>query len=357
MADESKEKEMTPEERLVWLRERGIVVETAEERKLKKIKDIMNEKDDNLTIDGMEYEDLSFVHVPHNTSLPMKELSMKVLKKRHDSGDVLIDELKPFFKALSSNKVDMSLFQDTATKTLGSSGDDIQVSDEALKKVAEQGQVETFCLVHPMPSNKFQSVNVYLDEMGLLKRLPLNKRAGDFALRAGFNPAPKFYGDIFLGRVTSSPVVKNLNFKLGPDTSNDAEWINKATMQNIEYQMEMNKITGQNQQQPVTDGEDGIAKTEQGGLYTWTQTDEEIEITLPIIGTDADVGLSSKEVKAGGLKVKYLPRKLMVTFQKKEVLNLELYSSVDPDGCLWTLDVGKKVTSLIITCEKVDEMS
>ncbi len=184
---------------------KGIFIETSEDRRIKKIKDIMNEKDTD-EIDGEEYEDLSFVHVPHDESLPLKELTMKVPKNRTASnsigtnGDLLVDELKPFFKALSK-KVDMSLFQDQATKTLGSSNDDIQVSQEALQKVAEQGQVETFCLVHPMPSNKFQSVNIYLDEVGMLKRLPLNKRAADFGVRAGFNPPPKFYGDIFLGRV------------------------------------------------------------------------------------------------------------------------------------------------------------
>lgn len=159
----------------------------------------MNEQDDN--INGEEYENLCFVHVPQDESLPMKELSMKVPKNRNGRGDLLINELKPFFTALSK-KVDMSLFHDQATKTLGSSGDNVKVSEEALQKVADQGQVETFCIVHPMPSNKFQGVNIYLDEVGMLKRLPLNKRASNFALRAGFNPAPQFYGDVFLGRVT-----------------------------------------------------------------------------------------------------------------------------------------------------------
>lgn len=164
----------------------------------------MNEKDESdTTSNGNQYENISFVHIPNDDSLPMKELTMNVPKDRSGSGDLLINELKPYFKALSK-KVDMSLFQDQGTKTFGSSsdGNDLQVSQDALQKVAEQGQVETFCLVQPRPSNKFQSVNVYLDEVGMLKRLPLNKRVADIALRAGFYPPPKFYGDVFLGRVT-----------------------------------------------------------------------------------------------------------------------------------------------------------
>lgn len=130
-------------------------------------------------------------------------------------------------------------------------------------------------------------------------------------------------------------------------------------MENLEYQAEMNKMTGtgsDQQIQPSADGENGIAKTEQDGLYSWTQTDEEIEIVVPLgVNSDGNA-LSSKEVKTGGLKVKYFPRKLSVSFRKTEVLSLALYASVDVDGCTWTLDIGEKATSLIITCEKNDGM-
>jgi len=323
------------------------MVETAEDRRRKKIKEIMNENDE---VDGQEYENLSFVHVPHDESLPLKELTMQVPKDRLGSGDLLVEELKPFFKALSK-KLDVSLFQDQAATTLGSSDTPVQVSENSLQEVADQGQVESFCLVHPMSSNKFRSVNIYLDEVGMLKRLPLNKRAAGIALRAGFNPPPKFYGDVFLGRISCKPVLKNEDFKVGKDTSPDAEWIQNATMENLEHQTEMNKITGKHDlTQPSADGENGIAKEEVG--YSWTQTDEEIEIVVPIPSNDDGKALSSKEVKAGELKVKFLLRKVSVSFQKEDLLSLKLYNAVDPDGCTWTLDVGQKETSLIITCEK-----
>lgn len=188
------------------------MVETAEDRRRQQIKDIMNETDVD-PIDGSVYEDLKFVHVPHDETLPIKELSMKVpqtpSRLSAQSGDLLLDELKPFFSALAkANKVDMNLFRDQATKTFGS-GDESSstVSEETLQKVAEQGQVETFPLVHATESNAFNAVNIYLDEVGLLKRLPLNKRAADLAAKAGFNPPPQFYGDVFLGRVKVSTTI------------------------------------------------------------------------------------------------------------------------------------------------------
>jgi hypothetical protein len=76
-----------------------------------------------------------------------------------------------------------------------------KVSQDALLRAAEQGLVEVFTLVHPAESNKYTSVNIYLDEVGMLKRLPMNTRASELASKAGFNPPPKFYGDVFLGRV------------------------------------------------------------------------------------------------------------------------------------------------------------
>lgn len=164
----------------------------------------------------------------------------------------------------------------------------------------------------------------------------------------------------------TNPVLKNINFKLGSDTSPNAEWLMNATMENLEYQTEMNKITGQNTSSNYndTDGENGIPKTEQNGLYSWTQTDEEIEITLPLVdpsdtaGTTTTTTLSSKDVKEGGLVVKFFSKRLLVIFRKKEILSLDVYASIDTDGCTWTLDVdGDKGTCLVITCEKSDVIS
>ena len=176
-------------------------------------------------------------------------------------------------------------------------------------------------------------------------------------------------GDVFLGRVANKPVIKNISFQLGTDTNPDAEWLRNATMENIEYQTEMNQLTGKTTTtttadlQPSADGENGIPKQEEQGEgngkrgYSWTQTEEEIEITLSL-GKGSGVS-SSKEIKVKGLNVKFTNRKVKVVFDKEELLDLELYDCVDPDGCTWTLELGdeEKDTFLIITCEKSNEMS
>jgi len=245
--------------------------------------------------------------------------------------------------------VDLNLFKGQATQ-FGSSNAPGQVSEDAMQAVADEGQVESFTLVYPTSSNKFTGVNIYLDEIGMLKRLPLNKRAGNFALRAGFNPAPMFYGDIFMGRLTSKPVITNVDFKLGSDTSLDAAWLQRATMENLEYQTTMNSITGSDGNvQSAVDGEDGIAKAENNGLYTWTQTDEEIEIIVPLA--------SSKASNSRDVCVNFYSKKITLLYKKDQVLSLDLYTSIDVDGCTWTLDRNSKETSVVITCEKSDAIS
>lgn len=146
-------------------------------------------------MDGSE-DIVTFVKIPADTSKPLEELSFPV--SANQTGDALAEHLKPLFGANAKN-IDMTLFQKQAATQLLST--DATVSPEALAQVAQEGNVETFTLVHALPSNHFTGINIYLDEVGMLKRLPLNTRAGSYAARAGFNPEPQFYGDVYMGRI------------------------------------------------------------------------------------------------------------------------------------------------------------
>lgn len=327
---------MTPDERLQWLRDRGVLVETPEERRVKEVTQIMNEKDDDVK------ETVSFVYVPHDTSKPLKELTFECPIKA--SGvDFLENHLKPLFTAMSSDKeVDLELLRQHASQTLGSS-DAPDPSADTLQKVAAQGSVEKFTLVHSTEANHYTSVYIYLDEAGMLKRLPLNKRATDFAARAGYNPAPQFYGNVFLGRVMARPYPRNVSFHLGQDTAKDAKWLQQATMENLAHQTALNKITGRNETQAAIAGTDGTEKKEDA--YSWTQTEEELEMVVALANnaTSKDVG------------VKFLPQSIEIKCQKEPVLLLQFFEHVDPDGCTWTLDRNGDEVKLVVTLEKVEQ--
>jgi hypothetical protein len=188
-----------------------------------------------------------------------------------------------------------------------------------------------------------------LHTAGMLKRLPLNLRAADYAVRAGFSPPPTFYGNVYLGRVhrSAGAVTRNASFRLGEDTALDAPWLLAAATDNLHYQMELNHITGRSsseqQQQPNVAGTDGKTKQEEG--YSWTQTEQELEVIV-------DNVQDAKQIK-----IKFLPRIVEVFEAGKLLVHLRLFESIDVDGCTWTVEGAKEGTArqLHITMEKVDE--
>jgi hypothetical protein len=278
--------------------------------------------------------------VPVDSNSPLQELVFE--SSPEGSGDALLDHLKPAF-AKNSQNVDLSLLQQPAPLQMGSTTPEI-VSEETLKEVGKQGHVEVFHLVHPTPSSKFVGINLYLDEIGLLKRLPLNKRASDFAKQAGYNPPPQFYGDVFIGRIRKrgATVLKNMSFLLS-DANPKADWLKQAATQNLEYQMEMNQITGRNETQPDAVGSNGVASAEDG--YSWTQTEEELEVVAV---------LPNGDIKSKDLKVKFRPRHIEIVCRNDTLVSFQLFEKVDVDGCTWTLDKNEEKATIVVTMEKIE---
>jgi len=196
----SEDDDMSPEDRLNWLRSHGIEVETAEERREKASKAVI---DKNTKVDDGDSEKVSYILIPHDASKPLKELnfSKPKIQRGQEGKDILVEILKPYFSQASGEELDLELLRETKSGNLLGTDGAPSISDQTLRNVAMEGNVEVFPLVRGLQSNKNNGVNIYLDEIGMLKRLPLNKRAGEYAERAGFNPPPKFYGNVFLGRV------------------------------------------------------------------------------------------------------------------------------------------------------------
>jgi len=329
----------TEQDRCEWLRERGVIIETAEDRRKQK---------QTLSETGTTTNKVLFVRIPWDSSQPLQQCEAYV-KSDTTTKELLEDPLsnslaqKAFSSSSSSTEVDLQLLlsQQTNTTLLSSDGAALpKISDDALRSVAERGSCEIFRLVPAVPSNEYNAIHVYLDEVGMLKRLPLNKRASDFAFRAGFNPPPKFYGDVYLGRVKYDNRMNrrhNVPFLLGSDTDPSAAWIQKAVIENLKHQQQAN-ISSDIIQQQHSVGEDGIPKEE--GLYSWTQTLEEIEIVVPL----------PDKVDRKQISVLFHSKRIKVLLSKEILVEIEFYASIDTDGCTWTLE--RK--SLILTCEKQD---
>lgn len=363
---------MSHQDRCEWLRERGVFIETVEDRR--RAQKEQNEENSN----ALPVEKILFVRVPWDTSQPLEQCEMSMAESSISKSSVSVDPLSDMLaqnvfssssEAAAGAAVDLELLPSRNTTLLSSTGG-ITVSDESLRSVANRGCCETFRLVPPMPSNSNNAIYAYLDEVGMLKRLPLNKRASDFAYHAGFNPPPKFYGDVYLGRVQYSPDhlrKKNVNFYLGPDTDlsstttttngkSNNSWLQQATMENLQFhqQHEQSKINAASSstEQLTTVGEDGVPKEE--GLFSWTQTLDEIEILVPL----------PQETEKKQISVVFHSKRIKVLLLGKstctknvDLVDIELYAPIDVDGCTWTLEksiVNRHTNTVIVTCEKQD---
>jgi len=336
------EDDMTPKEREAWLKSHGILIETPEERKAAAasggVASIMLQlqgADVSGDIDGVE-----MAFVPADASRPIRPVKLPPGLYQPGTGDAAVKFVKPYF-ASNTASVDAALLKEQASKQFAGGNleglDMSKLTTGAMNAVAAEGSVETFPLVRPADTNKHQGVYIYLDEVGLLKRLPSNSRATAIAESCGFNPPPNFYGDVFIGRVATRPVMMNVDFVVGKDTDRSAEWMKRAISENLAWQQEMNKIQGKSDTQPPAAGTEGKAVQEAG--FTFTQDDDEVEIIVAF-----DDGIDKKAIK-----VAFLPKSVMVTYKGEEVLSIGLFDKVDVDGCSWQLD-GK--TNLLLTMEK-----
>jgi len=368
--EQAEEKDLTPEERLQWLRDRGVLIETPEERRAGQVASAMQEADalqQQQQQQGSTTKKITYVYIPADKAKPLQDCFFVPPKPKSSSssssfmgGDPLSEHLKSAF-ATDSDKIDISLFQQTSPlHQLGSTSSATTtttptVSTETLQKVAKQGHVETFALVHPTLSNNYTGVHLYLDEVGQMKRLPLNARAGEYAQAAGYNPPPIFYGDVFVARIRKrGPVLESYLDLTAPECHIQAPWLQRAAMDNLEYQMEFNRLTGrQGETQPAVAGSDGVAKTEEG--YSWTQTEDELELVVPARCDDADAVVTAKDIS-----VVFKPNKVQVKNKKHSreplLVSIDLFERIDCDGCTWTIEKGKNnEVKVVLTMEKVEQ--
>ena len=355
--DNDNDDNMTLEEREDWLRSRGVEIETPGDRRAPRGPSVVDQLT-ALSLNRKHQEEeeegsVPFVFVPADVSKALQTLHLPPTVAKESPGDALPKYVQAYF-ASDRTTIDASLLKDQATKHFA--GGDLQtlaeskLSPAAMNAVAAQGSVETFPLVHPADTNQFQGVYIYLDEVGMLKKLTLNTRASKIAQACGYNPAPNFYGDVFMGRVQTKPRMVNIGFVAGVDTDRGATWMQRAISENLAWQQDMNQVTGKvGQTQPDQIGTEGKAAVEDE--FEWTQDENELEIVVPSRAAAATATATNVWDKKH-VKISFLPRSVKVKSMGDDKISIPLYGAIDVDGCTWTIDDGGK--KLIITCEKAN---
>lgn len=301
-----------------------------------------------------------FVLIPCDGSRKMQTMILPNTTTDSNSGAGSGDRIPAFVKPhfADGRTVDVSLVQEQAQKTIATSSPQIQnlntkdnISAANLNAIAAQGSVEVFPLVRPAPTNSFQGVYLYMDEMGMLKKLPLNMRAVGMAHECGLPPSQKFYGDVFVGRVQTKPQMENVSFRLGQDTDRStAEWMQRAPHENREWHdtaKEIAAATTAKKKNNKDNDKDFVAKPASDEVaMTWEQNEEELEIRIPFPNVDV--------IDKAKVKVSFLPKAIEIKYDKVDFLMLQpLYNPIQAgDGCCtWTIE---KPNTLIVTVEVSD---
>lgn len=319
----------------------GVQIVTSEERKVAQVASAIRHAGG-----GDESSSLIYVYIPCDATRPIEELTYTPESSDKAS---LLEYLKPSFQ--SSDAVDLSRMAPGA-RTLLASGTDAAaslppVSEATLLQVAQDSHVESFTVVHPDGLNP--SLVFYLDEIGALKRRPVNVRASEYAARAGFNPRPTFYGDVYATRINHR-TQRNVSC-----LREDLEQVDAAVLRNLNHQLDLNRRTGQVQaQQPSPAGADG-AQCEDG--FSWRQTEQDLEVT---------VALFDPNVTAKHVKVVFRPQELQVSVaanassaavsQAPQTLQIRLFERIDVESGTWILETPSEGhRALVMSMEKIEE--
>lgn len=327
------------EERLKWLRENGVEVETSEERK-KKAEEAKKLARSRAGLDPQSTSARTFkyVYIPADGSEPLELRSAVVHADGRGDGDQLPNILASHF---SVGKVD-----DTAVrcspylKQLSGGADLPSPTADTFEKLG--GSTETFRVAAGAGSAVNDQVNFYLDEVGVLKKLPSNKRAASLATQCGFGEVP-FFGDIFVGRVRTKDDRKwNIDFTL-EDMRPDNAWVRAAAAENMAAQQKEAHLHG-----PGTDAEEITNLSGEGDGYTWQQDREQVMVTVTV-----PAGTRGKQCKVKILKdavtVDLSPSPPADSSFKK--IHLWLYAPVVASESMWCLDEG----SIVLTLTKMKE--
>ena len=135
------------------------------------------------------------------------------------------------------------------------------------------------------------------------------------------------------------------------DSSND--WLKRAVSENLEYNASMQVLQDAMRDKGGMVGGGSSGGGMPGGVgegYTWSQTDDEIELTLIV----------PDGTKAKDLVVGFKPKSVTVALKDVggtfvDVPNL--YRKTRPDESTWTVDSGRDGTGtkVVVTIAKVDE--
>jgi CS domain len=302
------------EERITWLRDRGVLIEFPNEADKAAKKAASTGKKSKIFI----------VKIPCDERQPFEEIEIPIEDEK--KGDQLLELLLIYFNNVRLNTSVIDGLQKNQTTLFGT--ESVKVSDSTLQALGQKGSVEAFSLSRACEENSFCGVSFYLDEIGQIKNLPANSRAVALATICGFDNVP-LVGDMFLGRTSTLPHkgLKHVDFRL-TDMDSGASWLQGAKKENYEFGIKTGRAAVEGGGEKDYNGGENASKN-----YSWKDSDDAVEIALK-----TPMGTTSKEIA-----VVFRTRSVEVKIKSTGVSLLSvpsLFGSVDPDDCTWTFSAS-----------------
>lgn len=293
--------------------------------------------------------DFTYVRIPADEGLPFEELTATAKVY----GDAMLEILKPAFAGGSVKNAD------GLRAEYGSAVDEKMAQ---LNLVAAAGSVEVFALVRPASSTRpvaHSGTYFYLDEMGVLKDAPVNRRAMLLAKSCGIDVESPFLGDIYVGRVCVNPTPMH-NVSVGiAEMESGSVFIASAPSENAQYHAAMGdynkaakeataKATGRLADSDESSGSSSNAPLA-AGQYKWAQTSSDIEVTIAL-----PAGTTKKDFT---LKLTAKSIKLQLKSSDALLVELSLFARILPDESTWTLGQGDGLPCVAIMVEKAEAVT
>lgn len=279
----------------------------------------------------------TYVQIPADESVPFRELTGSAAPL----GDTLTELLKKDFAGGTLANVDAlrAEYGDVVDSKMGD-----------LQAVANKGAVEVLPLVRPSKTTLPRTntgTYLYMDEMGSLKGRPPNRRASELASQCGIDLEHPLPGDVFIGRVTADEGPRSVSFAI-QELDSASPWVQQAPSENAIFSgalKDFQRVAKEKDVGAKTADEQEAEDVRRG--WRWTQSDEDIEVTVHLPeGTQR----RSLEVTTGSASL----RVALKSESAKPLLDVVLFSRVRADDTTWTLGSDKRGPYVQITAEKME---
>eukprot|EP00300_Choanocystis_sp_HF-7_P007660 c1542_g1_i1.p1 GENE.c1542_g1_i1~~c1542_g1_i1.p1 ORF type:complete len:305 (+),score=67.08 c1542_g1_i1:47-916(+) len=233
----------------------------------------------------------------------------------------------------SQGSVDRDVLRQNVLSHLKDRGATAGVSEDMMDRMSQMSSVEIFPITVPAKDLNHIAVSLYIDDKGVAKGSPINARATELVRACGHNTLVR--GDAFVSRYFDNEEDwRRINFDVS-DLDSSAGWIAQAKAFNSRTASQPKPDFLQSPSAPApNEGTTSWGK--------WSQTDDEVELTVVVPGA----------TKSRDVKVVFKHSTVSLTAPGGVSLSLGLWSTVEVDGCAWTIESSGDERQVIVTLAK-----